>query len=122
MNPCRIHGCHACCLDTEMPLTDEDIERIEALGFRDFYIEKDGFRVLKNIGRRCFFLSEDGRCRIYRDRPEGCRYYPFVLDIDTDKIVRDSDCPYSGEFSAPPEEKIRELVERLMKERWKNVK
>jgi len=120
MNPCLLHNCHACCLNTEMMLTNSDVERIESLGFRDFYEEKDGFLVMKNVNGRCFFLCEDGRCRIYRDRPEGCRTYPFVYDMDMKKVVGDRDCPYSDEFEKP--EGVRELVEVVMKEKDARIK
>ena len=115
MNPCLEHRCFRCCLNTEMLLTNSDVERIEGLGFRDFYLEKDGFLVMKNINGRCFFLCEDGRCRIYRDRPEGCRAYPFVFDMNEGKVVRDSECPYSSDFDEHGG--VEELVERVMAER-----
>ncbi len=120
MNPCLVHRCHACCLNTEMMLTNDDVERIELLGFRDFYEVRDGFLIMKNINGRCFFLCEDGRCRIYRDRPEGCRTYPFVFDMSTGKVVRDVDCPYSSEFEEP--DGVKELAERIIEERAMRIR
>lgn len=83
-SPCLRHNCVACCIETEMPLTDEDLKRLEKLGFKraDFTIEVDGETRLKNMAKQCFFLK-DGRCSIYEARPEGCRIYPLVYDIDT---------------------------------------
>ena len=122
MNPCLRHSCHSCCLNTEMMLTESDVRRIESLGYEGFYAEKEGFIVLKNVNGRCFFLSDDGLCRIYDDRPEGCRYYPFVFDMDTDAVMTDRDCPYSDEFPEPRRESIRKLVDRIMGERLMRMK
>ena len=102
-----------------MPLTQEDISRIEALGFTDFYEVVDGYRILKNVDGHCIFLTPHG-CSIYPYRPEGCRYYPFILEGD--RVVVDSEyCPYSEEFVAMLNERIEEglrrLVDRIEEER-----
>jgi len=75
-----------------MPLTKEDIERIEALGYvREYFVVegKDGIPRLRNINGHCVFLdTATGKCRIYQHRPLGCRLYPLVyvpgrgVDID----------------------------------------
>ena len=122
MNPCLRHSCHSCCLNTEMMLTEADIKRIESLGYEGFYVEKDGFLVLRNVNGRCIFLGDDGLCRIYENRPEGCRYYPFVFDISSETVIRDSDCPYSNEFPEPDGNEVRALAERIMRERLMRMK
>jgi len=69
--------CLRCCYGTEMVLLREDIERLRRLGFRGFYEIRGGFYRLRNISGRCFFLDTVGRgCKVYRDRPSGCRIYP----------------------------------------------
>ncbi len=100
-----------------MMLTAEDIERIEGLGYRDFFLKRDGFFMLKNVDGKCIFLDENGRCSIYEHRPEGCRYYPMVYDISSKKVVLDNYCPYSREFSLENEEKLRDLAMRIMNRR-----
>lgn len=118
-SPCLRHNCVACCIETEMPLTDEDLKRLEKLGFKraDFTIEVDGETRLKNMAKQCFFLK-DGRCSIYEARPEGCRIYPLVYDIDTHKFVFDYVCPYSTEFKATRDDKdrLKRLIRRLERE------
>lgn len=122
-NICLIHSCHTCCLDTEMPLTNADVERILDLGYRDFFVEGNGGLTLRNIDHRCFFLGESGKCRIYENRPEGCGFYPFVLGRD--KAVIDEDCPYGDEFrrrfDPGIEDGLKELVERIEKEKCRVV-
>jgi len=95
---CRVDSgafCGLCCFETEMPLSEEDITRLEGLGYKreDFSIQINGIRRLRNVSGRCFFLSEDNRCRVYGERPEGCRLYPAVLNPDTMEVEVDDACP-----------------------------
>jgi Fe-S-cluster containining protein len=108
-SPCARHGCSACCHDTEMPLTEEDAARLEALGHAraDFSRVEGGVLTLRTdptrateAGAPCFFL-EGGRCSVYADRPTGCRIYPFVLN-EQRRMVRDEDCPHRAEFKPDP--------------------
>lgn len=34
---------------------------------------------LKRIGNKCRFLSADGRCRVYRQRPSTCGTFPYEI-------------------------------------------
>ncbi len=129
-NPCVANGCASCCYDTEMPLTEEDAQRLEALGHKraDFSFVKredralylltvprpegmtDAGRSPKDVaagkpGRPCFFLK-DNQCSVYADRPIGCRIYPFVLTEDQ-RLVRDDDCPHHRQFPVDPSLKRR---------------
>ncbi|MFP3282578.1 MAG: YkgJ family cysteine cluster protein [Nitrososphaeria archaeon] len=107
MNPCIAHGCHSCCVRTEMPLTMRDVERLESLGYRreDFTRHVDGVLVLatKDSGD-CFFLGEDGLCTVYERRPDGCRIYPLVWSAERGAAILDPDCPYTREFSFGPDD------------------
>ncbi len=75
-----------------MPLTNEDVQRIEQLGYRkeEFTVVVNGIRRLRNVNGRCFFL-ENGKCKIYNNRPVGCRLYPAVFDGKD--VVVDRICP-----------------------------
>jgi uncharacterized protein len=118
--PCTRETCIECCLETEMPLSNDDVERIADLGFDKvlFIAESDGWRRLKNAGGRCVFHDGES-CRIYDNRPEGCRLYPIVWDEDEEKAKVDWVCPHSEEFGLDEDSKreLSELVERLKKER-----
>lgn len=107
-NPCRAHGCAACCYETQMPVLEEDAKRLETRGFAraDFtVVDENGILSLRNVDatteggkKHCFFLKDD-LCSVYSDRPTGCRLYPFVLDEHAKRVVRDVDCPWRREFS-----------------------
>ncbi len=97
--PCRSNDrfCAKCCLDTKMPLTREDIERIKSRGYPEWYfVTWDDVPRLRNVEGRCVFLGEDGSCSIYEDRPLGCRLYPLVYDPERGVILDDL-CPRRGE-------------------------
>jgi Fe-S-cluster containining protein len=97
--PCTVHSCVKCCIDTRMPLTCFDVERISEQGYRikDFVVKRRRERQLKNRDGRCVFLGDNG-CIIYSFRPEGCRLYPMVYNEDNGKGVIHDFCPYGHEF------------------------
>ncbi|TFF84440.1 YkgJ family cysteine cluster protein [Candidatus Thorarchaeota archaeon] len=111
-----------------MTLTQKDIERIEGLGYSrdDFVVQaEDGFLELRNIDGLCFFYDPENReCRIYVNRPEGCRYYPVVYDAQERRCVVDRDCPSWETMDDAtiarlcPE--VTSLVETLMREAAQN--
>jgi len=99
-SPCLAHGCAVCCHDTEMPLTEADAARLEALGHKraDFSLVNDeGVLQLRNVEGACFFLKDE-KCSVYAERPQGCRIYPFVMTEDGARVLRDEDCPHRREF------------------------
>lgn len=124
-NPCFEHGCAACCHDTEMLLSEDDIRRIEGVGKRrEEFVERDadGYAALRNVTgpsgkRHCVFLV-DGRCSVYVDRPQGCRIYPLTLSADAQRVIRDADCPWRGEFPMDPAagRRLRALLHVIVKE------
>ncbi len=119
--PCMDEGCHECCLETEMPLTSRDVERLGSRGHdpMEFTLREDGFTFLSNVDGRCFFLGEDGRCREYDHRPAGCRLYPLVLDAEMSGFVMDHICPHAGSVVATGEDEdaLMELLDRMARER-----
>ena len=107
-----------------MTLTKEDASRIEALGYtkEEFLVKsEDGFCELINIEGHCFFYDPESKfCKIYENRPEGCRHYPIIYDMRKRKCVVDKDCP-SRETMTRHEirkacHKVRKLVETLIQE------
>lgn len=115
-SPCLAHGCALCCYETEMPLTGEDVARLEALGHDRAAFSIRGADGLVSLRTRdedrkpCFFLKDD-KCSVYADRPAGCRIYPLVLNA-AHKVVRDEDCPHRREFPMDPAAKRR--IERVL--------
>ena len=107
-----------------MTLTKREAVRIDALGYdRDAYLVKteDGFCELRNIDGHCYFYNPESKeCKIYENRPDGCRFYPIVYDVKKRKCVVDKDCPSRDTMSRDEVRKachkVRDLVERLIQE------
>jgi Fe-S-cluster containining protein/deoxycytidine triphosphate deaminase len=116
--PCQTYGCIECCLETEMPLSNDDVKRLEGLGYKNFYNNMDGWLILKNENGSCVFLNGTD-CRVYQHRPEGCRFYPCVVSADGSGITMDRDCPHSGDFLLPEGigRDLNELVDRIHREK-----
>jgi len=88
--------CGKCCEMTEMELSEEDVERLERISYsrEEFSIVgEDGIPRLRNIGKWCYFYDSAKRlCRVYANRPLGCRFYPIVYSINGRATV-DPLCP-----------------------------
>jgi uncharacterized protein len=93
-----------------MTLTEADVAQLQRAGFEGFSrVNDDGDLELVNRDGACVFF-EDGRCRVYPVRPEGCRLYPLILDVDEDRVFRDRFCPHRLEFPL-----TKDRVRRLRK-------
>jgi hypothetical protein len=116
---CLEHGCSLCCQDTRMPLTKHDIGRLRDLGYesKDFVTLEGGEKRLRNVKGKCFFLK-DGRCKIYRNRPEGCRIYPLIYYTESKKAEIDPDCPHHQLFQLKHEDikKLKRIIRTIEKE------
>lgn len=117
-SPCQRLDCQRCCYETEMTLTEEDLRRIGALGYKDYYGPKDGYLQMKNIDGKCFFLRE-GFCLIHSDKPIGCKLYPQVLDIDRWVVMLHDFCHYTEEFHFDREDgrRLKETIKTEERER-----
>ena len=92
---CSDFQCALCCKDTEMILSKKDIKRIIEAGYneKDFcYVDQEGCYKLKNVEGNCYFLKEN-KCIIYQIRPQGCRFYPIIFDLENNKAILDTECP-----------------------------
>jgi len=96
--------CGKCCQETEMLLSEQDIRLIEqnCLNItRDDFTELNEIdnRQLKNKNAYCIFLENTSKlCKIYKIRPQGCRFYPIVYDNKKKICVYDKDCPRVKKF------------------------
>jgi len=101
----KCENCGKCCLETEMILSQQDIELIKNsypnnLRKQDFVFKNknDQFQ-LKNIEEHCVFFDLTSKnCNIYKFRPQGCRFYPLMFDINEEKCKLDEDCPRTNLF------------------------
>lgn len=97
MEKCK--DCGKCCLNTEMILSNSDINLIlnnysHGLREEDFVMKNQDFSQLKNIDGHCVFFDPITKtCKIYTYRPQGCRFYPLIYDEDKKICVYDDDCP-----------------------------
>ncbi|MEM2098246.1 MAG: YkgJ family cysteine cluster protein [Candidatus Bathyarchaeia archaeon] len=91
----RCFRCGVCCRNTEMLLSNADIERLEWKGYSKNYFARfcrNGYAVLQNKHGYCVFYDiEKQRCTVYADRPIGCRIYPVIFD-ETKGIIVDEIC------------------------------
>lgn len=96
-----VENCFKCCLNTEMILSEDDIKRIEKLGYEreEFTVYKDGYYRLRNVDGHCIFLDpKTGKCKIYNYRPLGCRIYPVIYDPKKGFTIDDL-CPAKNTIS-----------------------
>ena len=116
-------SCGVCCQETEMLLSEEDIERLERKGYhRDFFtlLDKKGYLKLRNKQGYCvFYEAKNHRCRVYAARPSGCRLYPVVF-VEAEGIRVDNICRLKSRFNDKNIEqkgiKVRKLLERIDRE------
>jgi Fe-S-cluster containining protein len=70
--------CGKCCGDVVIPLTKEDVRRIEGAGHSGFYTDTwIGTKVMLMRDGKCLFYGNGG-CSIYDIRPRICREFPFT--------------------------------------------
>src|SRR3972149_11348615 len=95
----RCLRCGECCLETEMLLSTEDLAKLEKKGYKkEFFarVDKAAYTVLRNSHGCCvFFDVENRRCKVYSERPSGCRVYPVIYDEDKG-LVADNVCHVRG--------------------------
>ena len=108
-----------------MILSNNDIEKIQKIGYtKNFFVrKKDGWMKLKNKNGRCVF--HNGKiCIIYNQRPEGCRLYPLIFNIELKSAVIDNFCPYGNNFSLKLEDskKLYDLLKQINSEKYNNKK
>ena len=85
---CSKHCGSKCCRSTPPALTKIDFERISEKNKEDKWYniietnQKKAFVVAKQTDSDdCFFLSDEGLCVIYSDRPLDCTLFPLFIKI-----------------------------------------
>ena len=110
--------CGVCCKETEMLLSEKDIERLERKGYaREFFVRFDleGYATLRNWRGHCVFYDpQKRRCKVRTYRPLGCRLYPVIYDEDNGIMV-DSICPSSCSVDEKQKAKRGKKVLKLLK-------
>lgn len=101
-------GCALCC-HYKVSLLPDDVEKIRSIvKADDFWVKNsnEGRRVIGYLKRKeelCIFLTKEGFCSIYPQRPLYCRLYPFMKEVYFhSEIDIDLSCPglnYGKEIS-----------------------
>ena len=96
----RCKDCGKCCLETEMILSQNDIKLImqnhpNFIKKKEFAFMKNNKQYqLKNKNGHCIFFDPSLKtCRIYEYRPQGCKFYPLIFDLNHNICKFDEDCP-----------------------------
>jgi len=113
----RCSHCGKCCEKTEMELSNKDIEKLERMGYRreEFTVMNNGVTQLRNVGGWCYFYSPvEKRCRVYGERPLGCRLYPVVYVVNEGMMV-DELCPMEQMISKQELRRKGKILENLLK-------
>ncbi len=115
----RCSNCGICCIETEMLLSERDVIRLLKKGFKKnsfAVLDKAGYLTLKNRDGCCVFYDRElKQCRVYNDRPSGCRVYPVILDEDEGTVL-DNICPCIDTISALEKNVKAIKVVKLLKE------
>ncbi|MHA1670488.1 MAG: YkgJ family cysteine cluster protein [Promethearchaeota archaeon] len=92
--------CGKCCLETEMLISQDDVNQIIKnfegdIEQEDFcHVSSDGYLQLKNYNHHCYFFDMPTKtCKIYEIRPQGCKFYPLIYNLEKSKCIFDDDCP-----------------------------
>ena len=89
--PCEM--CGRCCHQPSIVVRPDEVDRIARsaeIPLHDFiarYLVRtsDG-RMLFSRTDPCAFLSGDNRCRIWKDRPEICRDFPYAVSMFMSRV------------------------------------
>jgi Fe-S-cluster containining protein len=106
--------CGVCCKETEMLLSEKDIERLERKGYtREFFVrfDSEGYATLRNQRGHCVFYDpQKRRCKVRASRPLGCRIYDEDIGIVVDSI-----CPSRSSVDEKQKAKRGKKVLKLLK-------
>ena len=126
MSVCNRNNCVECCLHADVPLLNEDVNRIIMYGYYDAYFvqEVNGVKMMRTEkdGRCIFYNRDSGLCDIYASRPERCKLLPYTVDESGCKGMVDHQCPHSHELQEDPKtaRRMENFVSKLQKEiKWR---
>lgn len=104
------HLCGKCCHQPNIIIRPEEVDRVSTAAGTDLftfmsdyvYQTSDGRLLFKKLDDApCRFLGTDNRCRIWKDRPQICDDFPFMVsmlmsrvylaltnpDVDIDRLI-----------------------------------
>lgn len=86
-------------------LTKRDIKNMKKCGCEKYieYIGNKDAKLKVASDGTCFFLK-NGKCAMYKNRPQVCNAFPFYIDMFSGLSVVTGDCPGVGAGWTPIEE------------------
>lgn len=118
---CLAEECGAmCCRNPyRVDLGEDEVSRLAGeVDVSEVLDERASMVLMRQVDDACVLLGVDLRCGAYEVRPNGCRDYPFRLEVEngTPTVLRDLACPG---FVGPPmtEEYFEALVASLSRGR-----
>ena len=119
MTFCQENICTQCCLEADVLLLQEDIDRLIMTGYYDVYFSEDvaGAKIIRKVDGKCIFFK-NGRCEVYHIRPKRCQLYPLSYDDDTGTVHAVEICRYKNNYKITGKDiaEMEEFVARLKKE------
>ena len=91
-SPCEM--CGKCCHQPFITVRDEEVESVaqvagtDAVSFMFQYLTRDNEegKWLFRHTNPCAFLDDDNRCRIWKDRPEICNEFPYMVSMFMSRV------------------------------------
>jgi lysine-N-methylase len=129
------HHCTACCRETTIPLSPDDLEQLKEQRWDQHPLYRDvtivrrswfgtGPILAHQTDGSCVFLTDAGRCRIHEvfgpdAKPFACRLFPLQV-VTTDREVRATvlrSCPSAAADHGRPLEQHLTFLERLLRDK-----
>lgn len=129
-------GCGKCCRGNQVPLSDQDLQRIRQQRWDrhpDFRGERTvvrqgllsrRYRLAQRGDGTCVFLGEDGLCQIHKEfgfdaKPLVCRMYPLqIIPLEKSAVLTlRRSCPTAAADNGRPLDEHRAAAKAFVKER-----
>ncbi|MCL2608083.1 MAG: YkgJ family cysteine cluster protein [Methanomassiliicoccaceae archaeon] len=119
--------CGKCCRQPNITVMDREVERIAgcvSMNVHDFeneYLYREDGRWLFRKTDACRFLNEDNKCAIWKERPEICRDFPYMVSKFMSRVYlsivnnADIDLSYMDD-DWPCTSMIRDSIHALIKD------
>jgi Fe-S-cluster containining protein len=108
-------------LDQYLTERDPDVFNAVNVMMSEKLTESTYMPSLKKVGDRCVFLDDANRCKVYQQRPEACRRYPFDFDHRTRWITWDPACPSTTPIKEGQEPAVMRDVVNSENERLRDI-
>lgn len=107
----------ACCAGGAF-LRPADADRLDVLGHGDA-VAADAARTRTDADGDCVLLDDDGRCRVYEDRPLDCRLFPLGFELDDEaellRVVLVG-CPLAAQYGTAERNRLADEARRTLAE------